>query len=530
MDNSITETKKEMEQLRDELKEMKKIVEELQNDRPSEESFNQFRNELNSFKQPLQQICNGMNIAFEGFKGIQKHLCGANDIPKSTIQATAANGERKMSDSVAEESWKKLANIAKDLNSDDQLRALQQACRITNQFRNVKHFSENRFVSIFVESLNSENDEVKFVAAKALSNIAQGTPEQIKSFIDSDAIPALIGLLDLSCLRVREQALEALANITYVERESRYHCLERGLLKKLNKLACRQPSLQCMQNIAKILANFTVNNHPLAISEFVKEVTPQIIPVLRTLIHHYDTDVLYKTCIALYYLAGYGYFDIIIENGFIQKVVNLFSHSSVKVSKTVYYVFIEMVKFINSDRIEYLIDNGILEYMKEPLMESDEKIQEITVSLFSKITASTLCNIQAVIDAGFIPLFIQLLNHDNPETRAEIIYIIFNIVNGGSEANIQYLLNFDIIGLLCKFKEDGTYHETVGALHTLFIILTRIGCRKQLTCQKMNDCGGTDKIRELQTHGQDKIQYFSSLIISQFFTSPFLKDEDVEIL
>uniref|UniRef100_A0AC34FD72 Armadillo repeat-containing domain-containing protein n=1 Tax=Panagrolaimus sp. ES5 TaxID=591445 RepID=A0AC34FD72_9BILA len=530
MDSGV-DMKSEMEKLRSDLDATKNIVQQLQKDRPDEHNL---RNELNTFKQPLQQICSGMNIAMEGFQGIQKHLSGANVVEKSTSQPSSnvANGKRKLSDSLADESWKKLANFAKDSsNSNDQLRALQQAGRITEQFRNFNHFHANGFVSIFVESLRSENEETQYVAAKALSNIAQGTPEQVKSLIDSKAIPALIQLLDLSSSeRVREKTLEAFANITYSERTARDQCVENGLIKLLSKLTYRQASLHCMQNFAKILANFTVGDHPLIASKFIKEVIPQIIPLLKALIHHYDPDVLYKTCIALFYISGYGYFDIIIENGFIQPIINALGHSNAKISKTVYFMLIEMVKFINGYRVQYMIDNGILEYMKEPLMESNEKIQEVTISLLSKLSAGTSSNVQAIIDAEYIPLLLQLLNHKNHEIRAEIIYILLNIVNGGSEEQIQHLLTYDIIPLLCKFDEADTYHEMVGALHTILIILTKTGCRLRETCLKMNAGGGIDRIRKLQSHDQEKVQYFCYQILSQFFPIPFVPFVKVEVI
>lgn len=55
----------------------------------------------------------------------------------------------------------------------------------------------------------------------------------------------------------------------------------------------------------------------------------------------------------------------------------------------------------------------------------------------SNITAGTSEQIQAVLDANFLPALIHVLQHDEQPVRKEALWAVANATSGGSKPQIQ---------------------------------------------------------------------------------------------
>ncbi len=147
----------------------------------------------------------------------------------------------------------------------------------------------------------------------------------------------------------------------------------------------------------------------------------------------------------------------------------------------------------------------------------------------SNITAGNAAQIQEVINANIIPPLIDVLQHGDFKSKKEACWAISNATSGGlnKPEQIRYLVSQGTIKPLCDLLVSGDNRIILVALDALENILKVGELDKPMTSNTnqmalfIEECGGMEKIHQLQIHDNVEIYKKAYNIIDKYFN-----DED----
>lgn len=93
---------------------------------------------------------------------------------------------------------------------------------------------------------------------------------------------------------------------------------------------------------------------------------------------------------------------------------------------------------------------------------------------------------------------IRLLDRGDFETQREAAWAVTNLTISGNPLQIKHLVDHDAIRALCSLLSVNDTQILQVVLDGLFQILKKLYSQTDLICQKIEECGGLDKIEQLQ--------------------------------
>uniref|UniRef100_A0A8C7YMN2 Importin subunit alpha n=1 Tax=Oryzias sinensis TaxID=183150 RepID=A0A8C7YMN2_9TELE len=416
-----------------------------------------------------------------------------------------------------------LDDILQNATSDNavvQLSAVQAARKLLSSDRNppIDDLIKSGILPILVKCLErDDNPSLQFEAAWALTNIASGTSAQTQAVVKSNAVPLFLRLLHSPHQNVCEQAVWALGNIIGDGPQCRDYVISLGVVKPLLSFISPSIPITFLRNVTWVIVNLCRNKDPPPPMETVQE----ILPALCMLIYHTDLNILVDTVWALSYLTDGGneQIQMVIDSGVVPFLVPLLSHQEVKVQ-----VRRNFVEGVDQPFLVCALKN-IYVFMTV----SDRVCLQEAVWFLSNITAGNQQQVQAVIDAGLIPMIIHQLAKGDFGTQKEAAWAISNLTISGRKDQVEFLVEHNVIPPFCSLLSVKDSQVVQVVLDGLKNILIMAGQEASTIAEIIEECGGLEKIEQLQQHENEDIYKLAFEIIDQYFSGDIF-DEDPNLI
>ncbi|RXM31359.1 hypothetical protein EOD39_7082 [Acipenser ruthenus] len=426
-----------------------------------------------------------------------EHLLKRRNVPNEDIcEDSDVDGDFRVQNT----SLEAIVQNATSDNQSIQLSAVQAARKLLSSDRNppIDDLIKSGILPILVHCLDrDDNPSLQFEAAWALTNIASGTSEQTQAVVQSSDGP-----------------------------QCRDYVIGLGVVKPLLSFISPSIPITFLRNVTWVMVNLCRHKDPPPPMETIQE----ILPALCVLIHHTDVNILVDTVWALSYLtdAGNEQIQMVIDSGIVPHLVPLLSHQEVKVQTAALRAVGNIVTGTD-EQTQVVLNCDALSHFPALLTHPKEKINKEAVWFLSNITAGNQQQVQAVIDANLVPMIIHLLDKGDFGTQKEAAWAISNLTISGRKDQVAYLIQQNVIPPFCNLLIVKDAQVVQVVLDGLSNILKMADEEAEAIANLIEECGGLEKIEQLQNHENEDIYKLAYEIIDQFFSSDDI-DEDPSLV
>ncbi|CAH1400071.1 unnamed protein product [Nezara viridula] len=372
---------------------------------------------------------------------------------------------------------------------------------------------------ILVHLMKCKSDLMQYEAAWSLTNILSGSSVHVRYVIEAGAVPCFIRLLSSSSEDVQEQCAWAIGNIAGDMDDFRIYVLELGAMYSLLQMMESTASLKLLQTGAWAVCNICINNKDF------KSISIAI-PVLGRFLSHDDVDFIYNCTLALVHLSdGEERIGQIIKNRIVPSVIKLLANEKDCILPHLLKILVNVSLGKECD-LNSLMECDVLHALMRFLDSPKESYRFKSASIVANMALGNCQHISYIInDKLTISKILSSIGKDTDRVCKQAVYTLRNISKRGNLEQVLRLTEKCVINKLCYVLTSSNASIVFAALLCLEKLLSlreqkveKEGAYNEVALT-IEECGGLEKIEELQSHGNHEIYHKAYEIMEQYFST-----------
>ncbi|KAK8378696.1 hypothetical protein O3P69_009417 [Scylla paramamosain] len=333
-----------------------------------------------------------------------------------------------------------------------------------------------------------ESPQLQEASAWVITNIASGRSEHTQAVVDAGAVGVLVGLVSTGSGDVREQAVWALGNIVGDGARCRDVVLKQGVIPPLVDLLHVNVSTSLRRQVCWVLTNLLRVRGARLTDQQRAQCAEAFLVLVASLHPEVQADALWGAA----YLADLG-----------------------------------------PEGVDSVLEAGLVREVVQRLYSDEERVVAAALRATGSIAAGTNEQTEALLQAGAVPIYRDLLQHPSPGVAREAAWILSN-VTAGTPAQIQTAMDVQVVPALIAAVEEATWLAGSGlvpclarllqgedagmllvALDALNNLFKKSPERRRLT-QGVESSGGLERLRALKQHKVAQVARMSNYLLTTY--------------
>ncbi|KAF8822427.1 putative importin alpha [Cardiosporidium cionae] len=350
--------------------------------------------------------------------------------------------------------WQAMAELAKSSNQEqryDGTRNFRLMLSVSGEIP-IQAVIDTGIVPTLVSYLAlTEDVDLQFEAAWALTNIASGTSEQTEAVVQNGAIPEFVKLLLSPREDICEQGMWGLGNFAgdHAEFRDRILAIDGALealteaIERSSKVSTRRTGVWAISNLCR--------GHPRPSIHSVLGCVDLLIKFIK----HYDTpDILSDACWALDGMVDHALgLQAIVDSDIVPRLVALLDSPFHVVQRPALRT-IGQIATGNSMQTQVIIDAGVVSALLRLLKSPRRSVRKDACWTLSNITLGNEQQMQELLNCDAFPLLLDVFSTDEElEVKKEAAWAICSACIAGSSWQVSRLISNHCIRPVCEMLD-----------------------------------------------------------------------------